>query len=76
MGKAKAEISKDWGPILTAFLPRLPFRGAFIDKESVEWECVRQDKVADIIAADSQGVHVNRLFVFHGELNRSQVGIH
>ncbi len=47
-----------------------------VHEQSVEWQTVRQDKVANVVAANGDGVHAYRLAVLHGQLDRFQVSVH
>lgn len=47
-----------------------------VDQQGVQREAVRQDKIADVVATDTQWLQLSGFPVFQGHFHRLQVGVH
>lgn len=47
-----------------------------VDQQGVQREAVRQDKIADVVATDTQRLQLSGFPVFQGHFHRLQVGVH
>ena len=50
--------------------------GRVINKEGVEWKCVGEDEVADVVASDGEGVEGCGVAVAHGHFDGLEEGVH
>lgn len=48
----------------------------YVNEQCVQGQAVREDKVANIVAPDTQGFQLCGLPVFRGHLHSLEVGIH